>query len=100
MTGGYAYRGKQMRDFSGAYFYADYCTARLKILVRDGEEWRNVSLTPTYRYLSTFGEDADGELYFAIRSHEGVNDRDAGKIYRIHQEWRQQIPVVMAGEKQ
>lgn len=57
VTGGYVYRGSEMPDFAGAYFYGDYCTGRL---LANGRE-----LTPRAPNLSTFGQDSSGELYLA-----------------------------------
>ncbi len=55
VTGGYVYRGSAMPGFAGAYFYGDFCTGRLLV---NGRE-----LTPRAPNLSTFGQDAAGELY-------------------------------------
>ena len=60
VTGGYVYRGAAMPDFVGAYFYGDYCSGRLFASLRE--------LSPRAANLSTFGEDAAGELYLATTS--------------------------------
>jgi len=72
ITGGYVYRGKRLPALIGRYFYADYCTAMIRSLkwngpgkpVADVWDWRP-SLDPELRLanLSSFGEDAAGELY-------------------------------------
>jgi glucose/arabinose dehydrogenase len=70
VTGGFVYRGKRLPALDGAYFYADYCTAFVRSFrwqggrVGDAWEWRPV-LDPKSELanLSSFGEDADGELY-------------------------------------
>ena len=72
ITGGYVYRGKRLPALAGRYFYADYCTAMIRSLkwngppepVTDIWDWR-AALDPDERLanLSSFGEDADGELY-------------------------------------
>ncbi|MGH9368369.1 MAG: PQQ-dependent sugar dehydrogenase [Thermoanaerobaculia bacterium] len=55
VTGGYVYRGTLVPALSGRYVYGDYCSGRL---------WANGErLTPVAPQLSTFGEDAAGELY-------------------------------------
>jgi glucose/arabinose dehydrogenase len=66
ITGGYVYRGCAIPDLDGWYFYGDYCT---------GEVWRIIRLasglyqgpepieTISSFQLSSFGEDAYGELY-------------------------------------
>jgi len=55
ITGGYVYRGGAMPSFAGKYFYGDYCSGRL---FADG-----ALLTPRPTSLTTFGQDAAGELY-------------------------------------
>jgi glucose/arabinose dehydrogenase len=70
ITGGFVYRGKALSQLDGAYFYADYCTAMIRSLrwspagVRDAWQWRP-TLDPGMRLagISSFAEDADGELY-------------------------------------
>src|SRR5215813_5397102 len=55
VTGGYIYRGSVYPDLGGTYFYGDYCTGKI---------WGNGRLlTPRAAGLSTFGQDAAGELY-------------------------------------
>ncbi len=57
ITGGYVYRGSAMPSFAGQYFYGDYCTGKI---------WANGRLlTPRAANLTTFGQDASGELYLA-----------------------------------
>ncbi len=71
ITGGYVYRGRALPALTGAYFYADYCTALIRSVrldanggVKDAWEWRP-ALDPESRLasISSFGEDAAGELY-------------------------------------
>ena len=72
ITGGYVYRGRALPALDGVYFYADYCTALVRSLRwKDGDagvgdvwDWR-AALDPEERLanLSSFGEDAAGELY-------------------------------------
>ena len=77
MTGGVVYRGKALPELDGVYFYADYCTGLLRSFrwqggaVRDHWDWKR-ALDPRSRLarLSSFGEDADGELY--LLSLDGV----------------------------
>ncbi len=72
VTGGYVYRGCAMPDMNGIYFFADYCSARIKSFRYDPilgvTEFtdRTVELdTPsvTINDITSFGEDAWGELY-------------------------------------
>lgn len=71
ITGGFVYRGRALPALAGTYFYADYCTAIVRSVRRDPSgaardpwEWRP-ALDPAARLanVSSFGEDADGELY-------------------------------------
>ena len=65
ITGGYVYRGKAVASARGRYFYGDYCggtiwslrTSRGKLTSGPRREPFSIS------NLSSFGEDAAGELY-------------------------------------
>jgi glucose/arabinose dehydrogenase len=75
VTGGYLYRGSAIPALSGVYLYADYCSGDIYGAVPDG----NGGLTAggpiqTGFRVSSFGEDASGELYLV--------DLD-GAIYKI-----------------
>ena len=59
VTGGYVYRGSRGTLPTGAYIYGDYCTG--EILMWSGNQ--QVPLLDTSLFLSSFGEDEDGELY-------------------------------------
>lgn len=63
VTGGYVYRGASKR-LHGMYFYGDFCSGTIWGAVRriDGS-WENVVTIRTTRQISSFGEDATGELY-------------------------------------
>ncbi len=80
VTGGYVYRGKAIAVLRGAYFFADYCSGRIwSFKYRNGKvteltEWTETIGGP-FPYITSFGEDADGELYFMGT----VN----GNIYKI-----------------
>jgi glucose/arabinose dehydrogenase len=75
VSGGYVYRGKAVRAAAGRYFYGDYCSGTVWSLTARGsavssprrEAFRVVEL-------SSFGEDAAGELYLVSLS---------GSIYRL-----------------
>jgi len=64
VTGGYVYRGKAIRDLDGAYVFADFCAGGLEALrLQDGRVIDQHSLGSVVPNLSSFGEDAQGELY-------------------------------------
>jgi glucose/arabinose dehydrogenase len=59
VTGGYVYRGARKTFPDGTYIYGDYCTG--EILMWTGSQ--QVLLLDTSRFISSFGEDDDGEIY-------------------------------------
>ena len=75
IVGGYRYRGVQMPQFRGRYFYGDFCNGFLYGATHDGASWNANEPRDTDHYFSTFGEDADGELYVA--------DWVGGGVYRL-----------------
>ena len=64
VTGGYVYRGTKIPALVGAYLYADFCAGEIQALRQAGgrAEGRR-SLDVTVENLSSFAEDAAGELY-------------------------------------
>lgn len=85
ITGGYVYRGTKIPDLVGTYLYGDYTSNQVKSLVwKDGALVSEATLTDDLastaeiEYLSSFGEDAAGELY--VLSYNG------GKVFRIEAE--------------
>ncbi len=71
VTGGYVYRGSDVPALSGTYFYADYCAGFVKSFryqngqPTDQKEWP--LLSPTGGSITSFGEDAAGELYITTQ---------------------------------
>jgi hypothetical protein len=64
VTGGYVYRGSAIPDLHGVYLFADYCSGRVWGLVRDASNaWTRQGPVETGLRISSFGEDATGELY-------------------------------------
>ena len=66
ITGGYVYRGTRIPALIGKYVYADFGSGRLWA----ADEIAGGSFVPrllaeTHLLVSTFGQDADGELYLA-----------------------------------
>jgi glucose/arabinose dehydrogenase len=76
VTGGYAYRGARYPWLSGVYLFADYCTGIVWSLARDARgEWIMAERLDVDFSVSSFGEDAPGELYLV--------GHDDGVIYRL-----------------
>ncbi len=89
VTGGYVYRGP-VTELVGHYFFADYLTEQIWSLAFDGSapgafdgtnytdfQNRTLSLTPDIGAINTitsFGEDAEGNLYIVDR---------AGEVFRL-----------------
>ncbi len=72
VTGGYVYRGKKLKGFEGVYFFGDYCSGNIwSFKVKDGKanefknrtEEINIADGEFTNYISSFGQDADGEIY-------------------------------------
>jgi glucose/arabinose dehydrogenase len=64
VTGGFVYRGSAVPDAVGRYFYGDYCSGAVWSLRVEGGGAADVRREPfTIPGLSSFGEDARGELY-------------------------------------
>lgn len=64
ITGGFVYRGKRFPGLQGSYFYADFGSGRIWGLRYDGKKvTSNRQLLDTGYNISSFGEDAAGELY-------------------------------------
>jgi len=70
VVGGYVYRGAALVGFDGTYFYGDLCTGTIKVAQRQGEEWVSQDLPSRAPWLTTFGEDVDGELYLGTLDGE------------------------------
>lgn len=76
ITGGYVYRGAAIDRLSGWYLFGDYCTGLIFGVPSDADELTAPRLLlESGARVSTFGEDAAGELYVA--------DLAGDTIYRI-----------------
>jgi glucose/arabinose dehydrogenase len=77
VTGGYVYRGSRIPALSGLYFYGDYCSGWVRSFryvgggATENRDWPPLAVSGG---LSSFGEDALGELYITSLS---------GSLYRI-----------------
>jgi glucose/arabinose dehydrogenase len=75
VTGGYVYRGESIPDLYGAYVFGDFCIGELEaIRLEDGRVTGHRVLGPDVPNLSSFGEDARGNLYVMSLS---------GGVYRL-----------------
>lgn len=64
ITGGYVYRGSAIPCLQGWYFYGDYCAGSISAVYQVGGVAQGSTTLPfTVSNLSSFGEDANGELY-------------------------------------
>jgi len=78
ITGGYVYRGCTMPDLRGTYFFGDFCTAKIWSFVYDDGVTqfadRTSELAPggglSINQITSFGEDARGELYICDQGGE------------------------------
>ena len=76
ITGGFPYRGTAIPEIAGHYFYSDYCAGWVKSFrfsngtVSDRRSWEMGNLGS----VTSFGEDASGELYIVSAN---------GRVYRI-----------------
>jgi glucose/arabinose dehydrogenase len=70
IVGGYVYRGSTVPSVYGKYFFGDYCSGRIWMLALKNGRARVVLRSDVLPLLSSFGEDADGELYAVTTSGE------------------------------
>ncbi len=68
MTGGYVYRGRQFPRLVGTYLYGDYCTGKIWGATSAAGSWSSRLFTRRATNLTTFGEDAAGEVYLGTES--------------------------------
>ncbi len=76
VIGGFVYRGSAIPDLYGKYVYSDFCHGQIFTLEGSGTNWTSALLHPGDGFgPSTFGQDANGELWLA----NTIN----GQVYRI-----------------
>jgi len=76
VTGGYVYRGQTLPEFYGVYLLTDYCTGYIWGLLPDvNDQWQSSLLFEFSGNVSSFGQDAAGELY--------LMDQAGGGLYRL-----------------
>ena len=77
VIGGFRYRGALLPGHAGTYFFADLCSGRIwGATPNAGGAWSATQLLDTNLTITTFGEDAGGEIYL---SHYASN----GELYRL-----------------
>ncbi len=75
ITGGYVYRGRAVPAAVGRYYFGDYCSgATWSLRIANGSATEVRRESPTIGELTTFGEDAAGELYAGT---------GGGRIYKL-----------------
>ncbi|PWB71412.1 MAG: glucose dehydrogenase [Anaerolineales bacterium] len=73
VTGGYVYRGS-MPEWNGIYLYGDYCTGFIWGLIKSDNGWQAQRLFDTDVNITSFGQDAAGEIYLVA---------DSGGVYQL-----------------
>ena len=72
VTGGYVYRGQKIKSMEGQYIFGDYCSGNiwtLKVVngkainFKNRTEEINIGGGEFTTYISSFGQDSDGEIY-------------------------------------
>ena len=72
ITGGYVYRGERFPALQGSYFYGDFATGNIWRITKDeaGEYHNTIALEKSKVVITSFAEDAKGELYVLNYSGE------------------------------
>ena len=64
VTGGVVVRSPSLPEWTGVYLYGDYCSGRIWGMVRhERGMWQNAALFETGLRISSFGVDAEAEVY-------------------------------------
>lgn len=85
VTGGYVYRGAEIPELHGTYFYADWVGQWIRSfeyvegVATAGRDWTE-DLGGDLGYITSFGLDGHGELYFASWSAPSSSE---GTIYKF-----------------
>lgn len=75
VVGGYVYRGELEPALEGIYLFADFCSGLIWGMARDDAgEWLVREPIQTEFLITSFGEDAAGEVYLAAKT---------GEIFRV-----------------
>lgn len=74
ITGGRVYNSSRLPELQGKYLYADYVTGRVWALDYDLQAQKvrkNLEISPGGITVTSFGEDASGEVYYMIAAANG-----------------------------
>jgi glucose/arabinose dehydrogenase len=63
ITGGYVYRGAMIPDLDGHYLFGDFCSGAVRVARDTGGGWQVEDTGVVVPSLTSFGEDAAGEIY-------------------------------------
>lgn len=78
VIGGYVYRGDEMPEWNGIYFYGDYCSGTIwGLLQNTNGQWQSRQLYQGFTWVSSFGQDQEGNIY--LLSFDG-------SVYRLTKE--------------
>ncbi len=84
VTGGYVYRGERLPRLAGAYIYADYVSGRMWAFRYENgtvTAHREIAHPRPPKYISSFGEGPDGELYVCAFNALDGRGAGTGRIY-------------------
>lgn len=74
ITGGYVYRGRKIPELLGQYIFGDYVSGRIWSVPSDKVAAKQELIDTTFS-ISSFGEEADGEIL--------IVDHAGGAVYRL-----------------
>jgi glucose/arabinose dehydrogenase len=73
IVGGFRYRGTQVPFLAGKYLHSDNCTGNIRAATETSPGvWSDALALDTTHNITTFGEDASGELYVAAPNNSTV----------------------------
>ena len=76
IIGGYVYRGKNLPEWQGVYFFGDDCSGNIwGLLHKPDGSWTSQLLFRSSAAISSFGQDENGELYML--------DLNRGQIFQF-----------------